>query len=231
MALFQLDPQSVADRARASGRAARVPGIIESVWRGALGFMTVGVVGFAPWAIFEKWFRSMRETQLYVACTLAFIAASGPFLHRLIIGPGSLPRFYKVFAMAFTAYAAAWIACWVAMRGSTGEVFGLLAGASAMGLVIAGAFGAMHSVLAIVLALVAGTGLGYYAGDWFYQNNSHDHRYLAMTIWGLLYGTGFGAGLGIALYLSQSETRRHLRAMNAAAVMGHQNANASGSGT
>jgi hypothetical protein len=210
MPLFQLDPESIVARAKASSEPVLVPSLGASIWRGIWGFMLVGVIGFAPWAIFERWFRGMRETQLYIACTAAFIAASGPFLHRMIIGPGSLSRFYKVFAIAFLAYAGAWISCWVTLRGDAGEFFGLLAGSVAMGAVIAFAFGALWKVIAVVLALFLGNLLGYYAGAWIHGEIGHSHRYLSMILWGVSYGAGFGAGIGLAFFLSQAAARVRL---------------------
>jgi hypothetical protein len=210
--MFDLDAESIAARAKSSIPPSRIPRTGESILRGALGFMIVSAIGFAPWAIFERWFRSMRETQLYIACTAAFILASGPFLHRLIIGPGSLSRFYKVFTLAFLAYAGAWIALWTTLRGNEGEFFGLLAGSVAMGAVLSMAFKASGtSWIASIAALFVGNAAGYYLGDWLYHTNSHTHRYLAMTGWGICYGLGFGAGIGLAFYLSQKEARARLR--------------------
>ena len=210
MPLVQLDPESIVARARASDQPVEVPRFGASVWRGVWGFMVVGVIGFAPWAIFEKWFRGMREAQLYVACTAAFIAASGPFLHRLIIGPDSLSRFYKAFAVAFLLYAGAWISCWVTLRGNEGEFFGLLAGSVAMGAVIAFAFAAASKVLAVIAVLFAGNLLGYYAGAWIHGEIGQSHRYLSMILWGVCYGAGFGAGIGAAFFLSQGRARIRL---------------------
>lgn len=207
MPLFQLDPESVVARVRGSGQPVEVPSFGASVWRGVWGFMVVGVIGFAPWAIFEKWFRGMREAQLYVACTAAFIVASGPLLHPLIIGSGSLSRFYKVFAVAFLLYAGAWISCWVTLRGIEGEFFGLLAGSVAMGAVIAFAFAATKKIAAVIAVLFLGNLFGYYAGAWIHGEIGQSHRYLSMILWGVCYGAGFGAGIGAAFYLSQEHAR------------------------
>ena len=107
MALFQLDPECIAARVRAAGGTAHVPTLTESITRGVLGFTCVSIAGFLPWPIFELWFRGLGEMHLYVACTAVFIGLSGVCLHKLILGPGSLSRFYKLFALAFLAYAAA----------------------------------------------------------------------------------------------------------------------------
>src|SRR5687768_16519069 len=105
MSLFQLDPASIAARSKRAGADARVPNLWQSLARGIAGFSAVSVIGFAPWAILERWFPSARETTLYCVSIAVFIVASGPLLHRLIIGPDSLGRFYRLFALAFGAYA------------------------------------------------------------------------------------------------------------------------------
>ena len=110
MSLFQLDPQSIAARVRASGVQAPLPTAAASVVRGMIGFTLLSIAGFSPWPILDLWFRRGSEMQLYTLCTAIFVGLSGPLLHRLIMGSGSLARFYKLFAVAFVAYAAVWIA-------------------------------------------------------------------------------------------------------------------------
>jgi hypothetical protein len=117
MSWFQLDPDSVVRRVRASGRPAEISCLGTSLQRGIIGFTLLSVAGFAPWAVFGRWFyRTIGEGGLYAVCTLVFIGLSGPLTHRLIIGPGSLSRFYKLFGVAFTANSILWIAGWMALR-------------------------------------------------------------------------------------------------------------------
>ena len=102
MALFQLDPQSIAQRVQAGGQLPRVPTLGESVLRGMIGFTLVSLGGFAPWVLAGRWFyRNLGEVGLYATCAIVFIGLSGLLLHRLIVGPGSLVRFYKIFSLAF----------------------------------------------------------------------------------------------------------------------------------
>ena len=136
---------------------------------------------------------------------------SGPLLHRLIIGPGSLARFYRLFSIAFIAYAAVWIALWVWLRGREGEIAGLLGGTAAMGAILAFAFDAQHSTLKIIASLFVLNALGYFAGGWFEGKLAIDHRLAAMMLWGVCYGIGFGAGLGLAFHLCQARARAILR--------------------
>ena len=195
---------------RASDDPSPLPSFAVSVRRGIVGFTLLSVAGFLPWPILDLWFRRGTETQLYVACIALFIGLSGPLLHRLIIGPGSLSRFYKLFAPAFVAYAAVWIAFWVWLRGRNGEIAGLLGGTAVMGAILAFAFDAQRSVVKIVTALFALNALGYFVGGWFEGKLAIDHRLAAMMIWAVCYGVGFGAGLGVAFHLCQARAREAL---------------------
>ncbi len=225
MSWFQLDPPSLAERAR----GAKPPTLAASLLRGALGFTVVSLAGFVPWAFFGKWFRAPGhggELGLYLACALVFIVLSGLFLHPLILGHGSLSRFYKLFAIAFTAYAVAWIAGWMSLRGDPGSVVGLLAGTTLMGLILARAFDAGEQAFKVIVVLFLLNSAGYFIGGWVegwllwlpqldlagvtlakpYQ------RLLAMMSWGLFYGLGFGAGIGLAFHYCQTQARRLLTA-------------------
>jgi hypothetical protein len=211
MALFQLDPASIAARVRASGQTAPLPTLASSTLRGIVGFTVVSVAGFLPWPVMDHWFRHPSEMQLYLACTAVFIGLSGPCLHRLIIGPGSLSRFYKLFSLAFIAYAALWVCFWMTLRGSAGSFSGLLGGTIAMGTILAIAFDAPRALPRIILALFALNTLGFYAGGKIEGKLAIDHRLAAMLLWGACYGIGFGAGLGAAFHLCQERARALLR--------------------
>ena len=203
MAWFQLDPQSIAARAK-NGTA---PSLGASIVRGMIGFTLVSVAGFSPWALFDRWFHRFGEIGLYLACALVFIGLSGILLHRLIIGAGSLPRFYKIFSLAFTAYAVAWVAFWMWLRGDAGSLGGLFAGTAAMGILLACAFDAPRSILKIVAALFVLNTLGYYIGGWVEAKLPFEQKRTGMLLWGVFYGLGFGAGLGLAFYFCQEKAR------------------------
>src|SRR3954468_3471273 len=166
MSLFQLDPHSIAARTRAAHDSSPLPTLATSLLRGAIGFTLLSIAGFAPWPMYDLWFHGGSEALLYLTCTAVFIGLSGPLLHRLIIGPGSLPRFYKLFALAFIAYAAVWVALWMTLRFGIGEILGLLGGALAMSTILALAFDAWRSLIPSVLAIFILNTLGYYAGGW-----------------------------------------------------------------
>ena len=114
--------------------------------RGMLGFTIVSVAGFAPWALGGRALHhAVGEIGLYAACAFAFIALSGLLIHRLIIGPGSLVRFYLLFTAAFLGYAACWTLAWMSLRGNLGSVIGLLFGTAVMAWMLVWAFDARGS--------------------------------------------------------------------------------------
>jgi hypothetical protein len=171
----------------------------------------VSIAGFLPWPIIDRWLPAWREMQLYIACTVIFIGLSGVCLHRLIIGPGSLPRFYKLFSLSFIAYAAGWIALWVALRDHTGTIAGGFAGTAAMGAILSLAFAAPRTMPQVIAAIFILHTLGYSAGEWIALKLIVDHRFTAVILWALCYGLGFGAGLGAAFHLCQSQAREIIR--------------------
>jgi hypothetical protein len=226
--MFGLDAQSIIDRVKASGQFPRVPTLGESVLRGMIGFTLVSLGGFAPWVLAGRWFyRNVGEAGLYAMCALVFIGASGPLLHRLIIGPGSLIRFYKIFGLAFLTYAVAWTIGWMVFGGFAGSIAGLLAGTAVMGAILACGFAACAAMPKIILVLFAANAAGYFIGEWAYNfiptlkegnalgivlENS-TRAVLAKAAWGLFYGLGFGAGIGLAFHACQAEARRMILAL------------------
>ncbi len=207
MALFQLDPQSIADRTKSGKERPHVATLAASMLRGTVGFTLVSLAGFAPWPIIDRWFPWMGEAGLYITSTAVFIGLSGPVLHKLILGPGSLSRFFKVFTLAFVAYVLVWVAFWVGLRNSTGEIAGLLGGTAAMGAILAAAFDARRVLLKVIAALFVLNTAGYLAGGWIEGKLVIEHRLLAIVLWGICYGAGFGAGLGMAFHFCQARAR------------------------
>ncbi len=214
MAWLQLDPDGTLGRAKSSGAPLRVPSLVGSLLHGIAGFTLVSIAGFAPWAITGRWVRkAIGEAGMYAACAIVFIGLSGPLLHRLILGPGSLARFYKLFGTAFAAYSAAWIVGWMALRGHAGSIAGLFAGTAVMGAILAAAFGARRAALPSIAALFVLNSIGYFAGGWVEAAVARSGPLpLAMTLWGVCYGIGLGAGLGIAFHICQAEHRKRLAA-------------------
>ncbi|GMW02153.1 MAG: hypothetical protein AMXMBFR84_32890 [Candidatus Hydrogenedentota bacterium] len=223
MRRIQLDTESVVQRTRSAGVPVAAPSLFSSIFRGALGFTVVSVLGFAPWAVFgAPLYRHLGEAGLYVVCAGVFVAGSGAVMHRLIIGPGALIRFYGVFSIAFTVYSAAWILAWVSLQGHVGSLVGLVAGTVLMGLIIAYAFDNLQCGFRIIVVLFGMNAAGYFAGgavdaavlraDGLPLSNE-SRSLLAHTLWGACYGLGFGAGIGWAFYLVQARTRAAIKSL------------------
>ena len=226
--MFGLDPQSIVDRVKASAKPMRMPTMGESVVRGMMGFTLVSLGGFAPWMFTgERLYRVIGEGGLYFVCALVFIVLSGPLLNRLIIGPNSFVRFYKVFTLAFLAYTVAWTTGWMLLRGDLGSVVGLFAGTAVMGLVFAGAFSARSVAWNLITVLFLGNTAGYFLGGWMHNTilalkgfemfgvvlDRTAQAELSKAIWGLFYGQGFGAGIGYAFHRCQEEARKRIVAL------------------
>ena len=231
--MFTLDPESIATRVKATPQPPRIPKMAESMLRGMIGFTLVSLGGFAPWVLAGRWFyRTIGEIGLYVACALVFIGLSGPLLHRLIIGPGSLSRCYKIFTLAFLAYALVWIVAWMGLARSIGSVIagiiGAVAGIVAMGVLLALGFKATDALLKVIVALLVGNIAGYFIGEWAYNGinalnegnvtgivlSRQTRSILSKASWGLCYGLGFGAGIGFAFHSCQTKARKLLTAQS-----------------
>lgn len=219
MGWFQLDPQSLAARARNAGPRARIPSAGATAAVGVLGFALLALAGFAPWALCGRLlYPWIGEGGVYGLCAAVFILLSAPLLHWMLIGPGSLWRFYAVFAPAFCAYSAAWIACWFAARGWKGGALGLLLGTAAMAVIFAAAFDAGRKFLPVWLALFAANCTGYFGGQFVYEYALQPEHLpaaypalkaiaLAGLAWGLCFGAGAGLGLAGAFWICQQKAR------------------------
>lgn len=212
MSFFQTDAAFY----QSQGVSARdIPGPGASLVRGILGGVLMSLAGFAPWALLGKFIAPhLGEAGLYLVCALAFIVTSGLLLHRLLAGPRSLPRFYKLFGVSFLAYSVAWIAGWLALRGHPGSWSGLAAGALAMATITAGAFGTWRLLPLLFLFLFLPVAGGYFLGGvvegkLMASATSLLGRQMAMMSWGLFFGIGFGTALGLAYHFSQRAVIRH----------------------
>ena len=79
-----------------------------------------------------------------------------------------------------------------------------------MGAILAFAFDAQRSVVKVIAALFVLNAPGYFAGGWFEGRLAIHHRLAAMMLWGVCYGIGFGAGLGVAFRICQARARAAL---------------------
>ena len=212
MNLLKLDPASVVERVRASGTPVHIPSLKESLLRGMIGFTLVSVAGFAPWAFGISNYTS--EIRMYVACASMFLITSGLFMHRLIIGPGSLVRFYGIFIPGFSLYSVAWVGCYHSIKydshGNLAGAVGLLTGQILFALVIGISFQAYHQIIKLATVLFFTNALGYFGGGLIIFSIFGYHGILLMLFWGVCYGLGFGAGLGLAFYICQERHREML---------------------
>ena len=229
--MFGLKPESIVARVKESGNRPRIPSLQESLWRGTIGFTLVSLGGFLPWVLASgTFYRRVGEGGLYAVCAVVFVVLSGLLLHRLIIGPGSLARFYGIFSLAFVGYSIAWTAGWMLLRGHIGSLAGLFAGTAVMGALFACGFGICAQMWKVIAVLFVTNTLGYFVGGWAYESlgaqrdlnlfgvalDRSTRSALAKAAWGLFYGVGFGAGIGAAFYLCQERARRLLRESAAA---------------
>ncbi|HTL57892.1 MAG TPA: hypothetical protein VL361_19545 [Candidatus Limnocylindrales bacterium] len=177
----------------------------------------MSVAGFAVWALAGSWFRLHGgEIGLYAASTVVFCALAGLLMHPLVNGPRPVERFYGVFLPAFLVYAVVWCSFWFLLRFGTGEWLGSLAGSFALVAVIGWRFANLRSVPKVSVAFFTAHSLGYFAGgkvmqfltspvgaDVFNGLAKAQLGTVAKLSWGLLYGLGFGAGLGYAFFVFQ----------------------------
>lgn len=212
MSWFQLDASTIACRVHSEGDGARPLSLPGSMLRGAAGFAVVSVAGFAPWALFGRWLGAqLGEGGVFGVCAVVFILLSGVMLHPLIIGPGSIAIFYKLFGVTFPAYVLAWIIAWTCLGGDLGNLAGLLAGAVVLGWMLSRAFEAPRAAWGAITAIFVLSAVGFFAGAKVEAMAVGAQETIARLVWGACFGAGFGAGLGVAFYLCQGEVREFLR--------------------
>ena len=204
-------PADLAEQAAPSSSA------LSFVLRGSLGFAIVSLAGFSVWALAGRWFyRNTGEAGLYAATTVVFVGLSGLLLHPLLRGPGSLIRFYKIFIPAFMAYAAVWCGAWFVGKMGAGEWVGSLAGSLVFTAWVGWSLGGLGSWGRAAMVMFVAHSAGYFLGGklmyWmigpggaamFTGLTKAQISLMAKLSWGLLYGLGFGAGLGYAFHVFQ----------------------------
>ncbi len=193
------------------------PCVSRDMIRGSLGFGIVGLAAFSVWAFGGKWLQAhLGETGLYAACALAFLGLSGLLLHPLVRGPGSLLRFYTIFIPAFFCYALIWSIAWFLLHFGIGEWLGALAGAASFVAVVSWRLGNHRDFIRTSLIAFALNSAGYFLGGkllhWLLGPSGTAMLsglskpsvvVIAQLAWGLLYGLGFGAGIGYVFHTLQ----------------------------
>lgn len=101
------------------------------------------------------------------------------------------------------------------------SLVGLFAGTLVMAVMFALAFEARRMVFLVFIALFGLNSLGYFVGGWIEGALAHEKQVAVLGIvlagskltvfmkmmWGVCYGIGFGAGLGISFYIVQFKAR------------------------
>ena len=176
--------------------------LISSILRGSLGFAVVSVAAFSVWAFGGAWFfQHGGEVVMYAGCSLVFMGLSGLLLHPLLEGPRRVWRFYGIFFPAFFVYAVAWCAAYMFMGEGLGEWVGSLAGSFAFTMVMSIILGTYRALLPAALVMFLTHSAGYFVGEKICYTFLHSVS--SELVWGLLYGLGFGAGIGYAFWAMQ----------------------------
>jgi hypothetical protein len=203
--------------AKCIGRTGVIHMSIRSVLIGSLGFAAVSVAAFSLWAFGGRWFHSHGgDAAMYSAIAAAFLVLSGVILHTLIRGGRPLAKFYGAFVPAFFAYAVLWCLAWFVVKGSTGEWLGSFFGSFAFAAVVTRQLGGKASIWTTGLLVFIAHSIGYFMGGKVmygilggacaecFQGWSKEHVGMVAKLgWGLLYGLGFGAGIGMAFDRAQ----------------------------
>lgn len=180
-----------------------VPSLARSVATGAIGFAVVSFLVFASAGFGELWmYRTFGRLGSYLAWTVMFILLGGVVFGSIVVVRWRPPKFYLLFALAFFAYAVAWIVAYFILRGTRGEVVGSLAGSALMAFVFAAAFGSLKSAPKLSAVIFVLNALGYFIGAAMLYSFGHQ---TGILIFGVVYGLFFGAGIGAALHLVQQQ--------------------------
>lgn len=190
---------------------------IRSLFLGSLGFAAVSVAAFSIWAFGGRWFHTHGgDAAMYSAIAAVFLGLTGAVLHKLVRGERPLTRFYAAFLPAFFAYAVVWCLAWFVIKGASGEWLGSLAGSLVFAAIVRKHMGARTAFISTGLIVFAAHSLGYFMGGKvmygilggccaeFFDGWSREQLGIVAKLgWGLLYGLGFGAGIGVAFDRAQ----------------------------
>lgn len=178
-----------------------VPSLARSIATGAIGFGVVSFCVFATAGFGEHWmYQTFGKLGAYLVWTVMFILLGGAVFGSIVVVRWRPPRFYLLFALAFFAYAAAWIVAYFMVPGTVGEVVGALAGSVLMALVFAAAFGAVRSTVKLAALIFILNALGYFLGAALLYSLQNAYGFL---LFGIVYGVFFGAAIGASLHLVQ----------------------------
>jgi hypothetical protein len=181
------------------------PTLRNSLLVGGTGFGLASLAVFTTVAFAERWmYVHFGLWGAYLAWTTLFILLGGGALQLIVAPPWRGLRFLLLFCLAFTLYAAGWIAAYFTLRDGpaewAGAWVGSLAGSALLATSFAFGFGARRALPRLFAVIFAANSLGYFLGD---ALDRAIPRPAGMLLWGVAYGICLGAGLGAALYLAQ----------------------------
>src|SRR5215470_11890516 len=100
-----------------------LPSLAKSIVTGAIGFGLVSLCVFATVAFAERWmYQNLGLFGSYVTWIVLFIVLSGAVFGSLVVDRWRLPKFYLLWAVAFFAYAAAWMVAYFTLGHTAGEL-------------------------------------------------------------------------------------------------------------
>lgn len=229
MKLFRLSADESLVRIDQSGEEPKVHPLGNCLLIGGLGFCFVSILVFGIWAFAGRpLHQALGEGGFYAVLALAFMGLSGALFDRLIIGRGSMKRFYALFIGSFLIYSVLWCAAWFLLAKPVGPrtagVVGSLVGTIPMAACFCAGFENWKPFAVNALVLFAAHTIGYFVGDLLFTWLSSEggaaalenivsrptRIVLAKLSWGLGYGLGFGAGIGHNLHALQEPVRERL---------------------
>ncbi len=183
---------------------------ISAMILGAVSFAMVSLLGFAVWALGGRWLHAhFGEIGLFATCMIVFLGASGLLMHPLVNGSNRLLRFYSVFIPAFFAYATVWSLSWFVLHFGLGEWLASLLGSVAFVAMASWRLGGRGSFVKTCAVVFVAHSAGYFLGGKLMVSlgglggtaggfSKAQVALVAKLGWGVLYGFGFGAGIGYA---------------------------------
>lgn len=237
MKFLRLHADAAIQRIEESGEQPAPRSLGNSLLVGGIGFTAISLLVFGIWAFAGRALsKNFGEGGFYAVCAIAFIGLSGALFNRLIVGNGTLARFYALFTFSFIAYSICWCAAWFLLRQkadvwygfATGArpagVVGALIGTAAMSACFSAGFLNWKPFLKNATILFFANTVGYFLGDlaftWLLSDAGATAldgtigkatRVIAAKLsWGLGYGLGFGLGIAHNLHTLQEPLRFRL---------------------
>ena len=166
----------------------------------ALGSVYFGIVSmlvFATVAFGELWmYRNLTLWGAYFVWTLLFLGLGGVSFLPLI-EPGTYRRRFPArFAIGFLGYALIWCCAYFLQPNTRGECVGCGVGSIVLAMVLNPPGMGRGGQFQCAGSLCVFSVLGYFAGAWA---NAAAGGPMGMLLWGVAFGLGTGAGIGLIL--------------------------------